>query len=182
MLGCFVMQQKLTDTFWIKAQRYLLPGWVVGIENVAISHINYTGQVSDVGRKEPCKGDGDIVKDETLIGHHQLQACRSKHKCHLLLWSKIARFCLKLTVFCLPVLSGAFTASACLFYFIKFFWILFFIQDTELKMYRGSTVKRKSFPTATPQTPSSGPQRQSLLTSLLGCLLQILQGDPTSPF
>lgn len=66
------MQQKLTDTFWIKAQRYLLPGWVVGIENVAISCINYAGQVSNVGREKPCKGDGDIVKDETLIGHHQL--------------------------------------------------------------------------------------------------------------
>lgn len=44
---------------------------------MAISRINYTGQISDVGREEPCKGDGDIVKDETLIGHHQLQAYRS---------------------------------------------------------------------------------------------------------
>ena len=34
-------------------------------------------------------------------------------------------------------------------------------------------MKRKSFPTVTSQTPSSGPQKQSLLTSLLGRLLQI---------
>ena len=74
------MQQKLTDTFLLKAQKFLLPCGVVGIESVAIPHINYTGQVSNVGREEPCKGDGDIVKDETLIGHCQLQACRSKLK------------------------------------------------------------------------------------------------------
>lgn len=36
---------------------------------MAISHIDDTGQVSDVRREEPCQGDGDVVKGETLIGH-----------------------------------------------------------------------------------------------------------------
>lgn len=56
---------------WLKAQRFLLPQGVVGIQSVAVSHANYTGQVSHVGREEPCQGDGDVVEDETFIGHCQ---------------------------------------------------------------------------------------------------------------
>lgn len=43
---------------------------------MAIPRDNDTGQVSSVGREEPHQGDGDIIEDETLIGHRQLQACR----------------------------------------------------------------------------------------------------------
>lgn len=72
------MQPKLINTTFTEDQRSLLPGRVVGVERVAISHAEYTGQVSSVGRKEPHQGDGDIVEDEALTGRHQPQACRPK--------------------------------------------------------------------------------------------------------
>lgn len=77
---------------------------------------------------------GDIVKGETLIGHHQLQAYRSNTNT-LAVVKQIACFCLKLAGFCLPVLSGAFYSFCMSVLLYKVLLNFVFIQDIELKMY-----------------------------------------------
>lgn len=70
---------------------------------MAISHTNYTGQVSDIGKEEPRQGNGDIVKDEThwrpsaagLYMTTQKAVCHHKAKLPVSVENRL---------FCLPVL------------------------------------------------------------------------------
>lgn len=47
---------------------------------MAVTRTDDAGQVSHIGREEPRQGDGDVLKDDVVPGHCQLQACGPKHK------------------------------------------------------------------------------------------------------